>query len=99
MVEPTYLRKGDDLSELLPVHEPRLGRIFLEGKMRPGAIVVPAVVRKDSAEMPLVEDDYVVQTLSAQRSNESLRVGVLPRGARGNRHLMEAEPVCSQYSS
>ena len=95
MVESTYLLKGDDLSELLPVHEPRLGRIFLEGKMRPGAIGVPAVVRKDSAEMPLVEDDNVFQTLSAQRSKESLRVGVLPRGARGNRHLMEAESCSS----
>jgi len=95
MVESTYLLKGDDLSELLPVHEPRLGRIFLEGKVRPGAIGVPAVVRKDSAEMPLVEDDNVFQTLSAQRSKESLRVGVLPRGARGNRHLMEAESCSS----
>ncbi len=47
--------------------------------MRPAAIVVPGVRGEDPAELPLVENDYVVQALSAQRSNESLRVGVLPR--------------------
>ncbi len=45
--------------------------------------------------MPLVENDYVVQALSAQRSNESLRVGVLPRGARSDRHLVKAERLDS----
>ncbi len=47
--------------------------------MRPGAIVVPGVRGKDPAELPLVEDHHVVQTLSAQGANESLRIGVLPR--------------------
>ena len=29
MVESAYLRKGNNVSELLPVREPRLGRILL----------------------------------------------------------------------
>ena len=44
--------------------------------MRPGAIVVPGVRGKDPAELPLVEDHHVVQTLSAQGANESLRIAV-----------------------
>jgi hypothetical protein len=91
MVQSANPWKCDDLPEFALVHRSRLGRILLKRKMRPGAIVVPPVVRKDLAEMPLVENDYVAQILSTQRSNESLRIGVLPPGARGNRHLMEAE--------
>ena len=45
MVESAYLRKGDDLSELLPVHEPRLGRILAKREVGSRAVVVPGVVR------------------------------------------------------
>ena len=79
MMESADLGERDDLSEISVVDRPPFRRVLLQRKMRAGAIVVPPVVRKDSAEMPLVEDDYVVQTLSAQGANESLRIGILPR--------------------
>ena len=84
MVQSANLWKCDDLPEFALVHHSRLGRTLLERQMRPGAIVVPGVRGKDPAELPLVEDDHVVQALSTQGANESLRVGVLPRRARGN---------------
>jgi hypothetical protein len=40
MVESAYLRKGDDLSELLPMHEPGLGRILAEREVSSRAVVV-----------------------------------------------------------
>jgi hypothetical protein len=61
MVQSANPWKCDDLPEFALVHRSRLGRILLKRKMRPGAIVVPPVVRKDLAEMPLVENDYVAQ--------------------------------------
>ncbi len=79
MMKPADLGDRDDLSDISVVGRPLIRRILLERQMRPGAIVVTPVVGKDSAEMPLVENDYVVQTLSAQGANESLRIGVLPR--------------------
>ncbi len=79
MMESADLGERGDLSESSVLDRPPFRRVLLQRKMRPGAIVVPPVVRKDSAEMPLVEDDYVVQTLSAQGANESLRIGILPR--------------------
>ena len=95
MVQSANLWKCDDLPEFALVHRSRLGRILLKCKMRPGAIVVPPVVRKDSAEMPLFENDHMIEALSTQRSNESLRIGILPRGARGNGNLVEAESLDS----
>jgi hypothetical protein len=41
------------------------------------------VRRQDPAQPDLVHDDYVVETLAADRSNDALDVRVLPRRARG----------------
>ena len=95
MVQSPDLGESDDLSTLSLVRRSRIGRVLLEREVSTGPVVVLPVVREDSAEMPLVENDYVVQALSAQRSNESLRVGVLPRGARSDRHLVKAERLNS----
>ena len=74
MVQSPDLGESDDLSKLSLVRRSRIGRVLLEREVSAGAVVVLPVVREDSAEMPLVENDYVVQALSAQGSNESLRV-------------------------
>jgi hypothetical protein len=79
MVQTANLWKCDDLPEFTLVHHSRLGRILFKPEMRPGAIVVLPVVRKDSAEVPLVQNENVIQALAPQRSDESLRVGVLAR--------------------
>ncbi len=64
-MESTSIRKGDDLSELLSLHEPRLGRILPEREVGSRAVVVPGVVRKDPEQMALVENDDVVEALAA----------------------------------
>ena len=79
MVQSANLWKCDDLSEISVVDRPPFWRVLLKCEMRPGAIVVARVRGEDPAEMPLVENDDVVQALSTQRSNESLRIAVLPR--------------------
>jgi hypothetical protein len=89
------LGESDELSKLSLVRRSRIGRVLLEREVSAGAVVVPPVGREGSAEMPLVENEDVVQALSEQRSNESLRVGVLPRGARSDRHLVKAERLNS----
>ncbi len=77
MVQSANLWKGDDLPELALLCRSWLGRTLLKRKVRAGAIVAPPVVRKDLAEMPLVENDTVVQALSTQRSNELLLCGAV----------------------
>lgn len=53
--------------------------------MRPASMVIGEIRAKDPAEMRLVDDDHVIQTLATHGPNEAFDVGVLPR-APGTRH-------------
>ena len=79
MVQPADLRDGDDFSDLARLYRPLLRAILVQGKMRPGAVIVINVRRKHPAQMVLVEDDQVVQAFSPDRADDPLNVGVLPR--------------------
>jgi hypothetical protein len=45
-------------------------------------MVIREVSSQDSAEVPLVEDDDVIQTLASDGADEALRKGVLPWAVR-----------------
>lgn len=47
--------------------------------MRAGSVVVIDVRRQDAAQVALVEDDEVIQTLATYRTDDPLDVRVLPR--------------------
>ena len=47
-------------------------RFLLQALVRPVAVVVPGVLGQDVAEMPLTEDQHVIQALTAQRPCEPL---------------------------
>jgi hypothetical protein len=65
----------------------RRRRVFREREMGPGAVIVGEVVGERAPQMPLVEDDHVVETLAPDRTDHALDVGILPRtGWRGD-HL------------
>ena len=46
--------------------------------MRAGALVIVDVPGQDAAQMALVEDHDVIQTLAANRTNHALDVSILP---------------------
>jgi hypothetical protein len=50
--------------------------------MRTRAHVVRDVGREHSAQADFVDDDHVIEALAADRSNQTLDMGVLPRRAR-----------------
>ena len=54
-------------------------RVFLEGEMRSRPLIVGDVSSKHATQMPLAQNDDVVQTLAAQGSDHSLRVRISPR--------------------
>ena len=62
-----------------PDHKIVVGAIFVERKMRAGAVVVIEVRGHDAAQMALIKDHDVIQTLAANRTNHALDVCVLPR--------------------
>jgi hypothetical protein len=78
MVHTTDLGDGHDFSDLGRLYRPLLRAILVQGKMRPGAMVIVEVRYEDAAQMALVEDDQVVQTLAAYRTDDPLDVSILP---------------------
>ena len=70
---------GDDSSGAAMLNRPRVGAMLGERKMRAGVLVVFDVRRHDAAQMTLVEDHEVIQTLAPYRSDHALDVSVLPR--------------------
>jgi len=54
-----------------------------ESKMRPVLMVIEQVRRHQSFEMPLIEDDHVVQQVASATSYPALSNTVLPRTAKG----------------
>jgi len=62
--------------------------------MRARVFIVFEVGSEDSAQTAFIEHDDVIQTLAANRADQSLDVRVLPRRLRRGEHLSDAEPGC-----
>ena len=54
-------------------------------------MIVVDVFAQDSPEVPLVEDDHMIETLAPNASNDPFDVGALPRGVRRRRNLLDVE--------
>ena len=69
--------------------------------MSSAAVVVFEVGGEDTLQMPLAENDDMIQTLSANRSDHAFAVGILPGRARRNRDLVNAQTLdpCSEMVS
>ena len=48
------------------------------------AVVIGDIRSKHAPEMPLVEDDDMIEHIAADTPDEPLAVGILPRTARGD---------------
>src|SRR2546427_3565836 len=58
---------------------PDIRRILVEREMRASPVIVREVRGQDASEMPLAENDSMVEALASHRADEPLREGILPR--------------------
>ena len=58
-------------------------------------MVVIEVPTENPAQVVLVEDDDMIQTLASYRADQPLDIGTLPGRPRGGEHLLGAESVDS----
>ena len=79
MMQATDLGEGNDLAGGWRVYWPRLGAILVEGEMCSALVMILEITRQDLAQVMLVKNDYVIETLTADRSDEALDICVLPR--------------------
>jgi hypothetical protein len=65
MVQATDLRERHDATFRWRVDASPRGRVFLEGKMSSRPMIIGDVSSKHATQVPLVQNDDVVQTLAA----------------------------------
>src|SRR5688572_28335230 len=68
VVEPTDFRNRDDRPGRCSRNRSAIRRVFLQTEVRAGPMVVMDVAREDAPEMRLVENDHVIETFTADRS-------------------------------
>ena len=78
MMQAADLRNGDHLSDPGWHDRARVRTILVERKMRPGSMIVIDIRGQDAAQMALVEDQDVIQTFAANRTDYALYISVLP---------------------
>jgi hypothetical protein len=62
-----------------PLNWARDWRIFVQGPVRSGHIIVGGVFAQDPAQVRLAQDNKIVDALATDRSDQSFGEGVLPR--------------------
>src|SRR5215469_13403246 len=85
MMQPAESRKGLNLAFTGRANFccTTCGRVLREPKMSPVLMVIEQVGRHQSFEMPLIQDDHVVQQVASATSHPTLSNTVLPRTAKG----------------
>src|SRR6266404_3945958 len=78
MMQTANLRERDDLACRGWLYAARPRTMLVERKMCSGPVMILKIPRKDAAQVALVEDDDVIQTFAADRSDESLDIRILP---------------------
>ena len=58
---------------------PDIRRILVEREMRPSPVIGREVRGQDASQIPLAENDSMVEALASHRADEPLREGILPR--------------------
>jgi hypothetical protein len=90
MVQATDLRERDNLAGSGWMYRAALGTIFAERKVRSRLVVILNVGRQYAAQVTLIEDDDVIETLAADRADDAFDVGVLPRRSRCRNDLSDS---------
>src|SRR3989442_14951600 len=93
MMKATDFSNRDDLAEFRPLNWSAVGCVLVERQVSAGPMIVGEVRGQDASQMPLGENDDVVQALASHRTNEPLGERVLPRAVRGRDDFTDPHPL------
>jgi hypothetical protein len=74
-VQTACLADLNDLADLRLLHRPRLRAVHLQGLVAAPAVLVGEVVLEDPPQMPLTENDDVVEAFATDAADHPLDVG------------------------
>jgi len=91
MVKSTHFRERHDVTIRQRLNTSWRGCVVLKGEMGSRPMIIGDVSSKHATQMCLAQNDDVIQTFAAQRSDQSLRVRILPRTGRGRDDFGDAD--------
>src|SRR2546425_12030938 len=77
VMQATDFGNFHDPARLGELDGPDVRRILVEREMRASPVIVGEVTGQDAAQVAFAENQNVIQTLAADRADESLREGIL----------------------
>ena len=93
MMQATDFGNRDDPARLGELDGPDVGCILVEREMRASLVIVREVADQDAAQVPLTEDEHMIQTLAPDRTDEALREGILPRAVRRREDFLDPQAL------
>src|SRR4051794_18351777 len=84
------LRDSHDLPLFRQLHLPRLRRVLRQRQMRPRFVIIRDERFQMIVQVGFVENDQMVEALTADRTDQALHVGSLPRGPRRRQNLLDS---------
>src|SRR2546430_4963336 len=98
MMRATVLWNRQDAARRGELDGPDIRGILVEREMRASPVIVREVRGQDASQMPLAENDSMVEALASRRADEPLREGILPRAVGRDRKSTRLNSSHSQIS-
>src|SRR5262245_42256983 len=96
MMQPADLRDCDDLALRRRFDLSWSRRVPLQGLMWPGVVIVIEVLSQNPTQVILIDNNQVVETLSANRSDYAFGVWILERRSRRGDYLFDLHSFHSE---
>src|SRR5882762_1412047 len=87
MMQATDFWNRDDHAQARWLDWPSVGWVLVEREMSAMMMIVREVAGQGAAQVSFAQDEDMIETLAADRANEPLRVGVLPRAGGRRQHF------------
>jgi len=87
MMQATDFWNWDDHARARRLGWPSVGCVLVEREMSAGPVIVGEVAGQGAAQMSFAQDDDMIETLAADRADEPLGEGVLPRAGGRRQHF------------
>jgi hypothetical protein len=93
VMQATNFGNLNDGAEFRRLDRPSVGGILVEREVSASPVIVREIRREQTSQVPLAEDEHVIQTLAPDRTDQALRKRVLPRAVRRCENFRDAHAV------
>src|SRR3989442_4653700 len=95
MMQATDFWNRDDHAQARWLDWPSVGCVLVEREMSASLVIVREVAGQGAAQVSFAQDDDMIETLAADRVDEPLREGVLPRAVGRCEHFTDPHALHS----